>query len=62
MSNIDIEIELVNAKITINRNLERISELEELVTMLIDSETADDSLINVMYRAWLHKAKELNKG
>ena len=40
----------------------RIEELEELVDMLIDCQSADPSLIPIMYHAWLHKAKELKGG
>ena len=40
----------------------RIVELDELVDMLIDSESADPSLIPIMYNAWLHKAKCLKGG
>jgi hypothetical protein len=40
----------------------RIEELEELVDMLIDSESADPSLIPIMYHTWLHKAKWLKGG
>ena len=41
---------------------ERIAELEELVDMLIDCQSADASLIPIMYNAWLHKAKWLKGG
>jgi len=40
----------------------RIAELGGLVDMLIDSQSADQSLIPIMYQTWLHKAKELKGG
>ena len=61
MGNVDLGIELVNAKMTIARHLERVTELEELVDMLLDSESADECLRDCMYHAWLHKAKELTR-
>ena len=38
---------------------ERIVELEDLVTMIVDSESADASIIPYLHRVWLVKAKEL---
>ena len=43
-------------------DIKRISELDELVDMLIDCQSADASLIPIMYHAWLHKAKWLKGG
>ena len=42
-------------------DIKRIIELENLTQMIIDAESADGSLITIMYHAWLHKAKALKK-
>ena len=38
---------------------ERIAKLEDLVTMIVDSESADSSIIPYLHPVWLRKAKEL---
>ena len=40
---------------------ERISKLEDLVTMIIDSESADATVIPYLHPVWLRKAKELKE-
>lgn len=37
-------------------------ELEDLAQMILDAESADESLISIMFHAWLNKAKELLNG
>ena len=44
---------------TITELNKRIAEFEDLSQMIIDSESADTSMIPIMYHSWLHKAKEL---
>jgi hypothetical protein len=39
----------------------RISKLEDLVAMIIDSESADSSIIPYLHQVWLSKAKELKE-
>ena len=39
----------------------RIAELEGLAQMIIDAESADTSLIPIMFYTWLHKAKALKE-
>ena len=41
--------------------VEHIAELEDLTQMIIDAESAEGSLITIMYHAWLHKAKALKE-
>jgi hypothetical protein len=40
---------------------ERIAKLEDLVTMIVDSESADSSIIPYLHQVWLVKAKELKE-
>jgi hypothetical protein len=40
---------------------ERIAKLEDLVTMIVDSESADASVIPYLHQVWLSKAKELKE-
>ena len=39
----------------------RIAELAGLAQMIIDAESADTSLIPIMFYTWLHKAKALKE-
>jgi hypothetical protein len=40
---------------------ERISKLQDLVIMILDSESADLSVIPYLHPVWLKKAKEISK-
>ena len=46
---------------TLTAQADRIVGLEELVDMLLDSQSADPRVIPLMYNAWLHKAKALKE-
>ena len=39
----------------------RVTELEDLVTLIVDSESADSSIIPYLHRYWLRKAKKLKE-
>jgi len=51
---------MANAPLVVEMS-SRIAELENLTQMIIDAESADGSLIPIMYHAWLHKAKALKE-
>ena len=46
----------------IERQEKRIAELEGLMGMILDAESADMPLIPFMYHTWLHAAKALKEG
>lgn len=59
MREVDVYMTRLNKEIVEKDKL--IAQLNELVDMLIDSQSADQTLIPIMYHAWLDKAKNLRE-